>query len=81
MLGKWIKSSLGSRVVRKAQLLFLRRQKHKGFKEASRTKVGLDAIGTSTPLDSNKSHGGVIRQERHGRWCAWRRYTIGLGHY
>jgi hypothetical protein len=29
--------------------------KNKGFKEESMTKVGLDAIGTSTTLESNKS--------------------------
>jgi hypothetical protein len=28
---------------------------HKGSKEERKTKVGLDAIGTSTPLESNKS--------------------------
>jgi hypothetical protein len=35
---------------------FLRLLKNKGFKEESMTKVGLDAIGTSTTLESNKSH-------------------------
>jgi hypothetical protein len=30
--------------------------KKKGFKEERVTKVGLDAIGTSTTLESNKSH-------------------------
>src|SRR4029434_5511924 len=34
---------------------FLRLLKNKGFKEESMTKVGLDAIGTSTTLESNKS--------------------------
>jgi hypothetical protein len=29
--------------------------KNKGFKEESMTKVGLDAIGTSTTLEANKS--------------------------
>jgi hypothetical protein len=33
----------------------LRPLKKKGCKEESMTKVGLDAIGTSTPLESNKS--------------------------
>jgi hypothetical protein len=35
---------------------FLRLLKDRGFKEESRTKVGLNAIGTSTTLESNKSH-------------------------
>jgi hypothetical protein len=34
---------------------FLRLLKNKDFKEESMTKVELDAIGTSTPLESNKS--------------------------
>jgi len=34
---------------------FLRLLKSKGFKEESMTKVGLYAIGKSTPLESNKS--------------------------
>jgi hypothetical protein len=34
---------------------FLRLLKNKDFKEESMTKVGLDAIGTSTTLESNKS--------------------------
>jgi hypothetical protein len=34
---------------------FLRLLKNKGFKEESMTKVGLDAIGTATTLESNKS--------------------------
>jgi len=34
-----------------------RRVKKKGFKEKSRTKVGLYALGTSTTLESNKSLG------------------------
>ncbi|HSX77562.1 MAG TPA: hypothetical protein VLQ80_03170, partial [Candidatus Saccharimonadia bacterium] len=34
---------------------FLRLLKNKGFKEETRTKVGLYAIGKSTPLESNKS--------------------------
>jgi len=29
--------------------------KNKGFKEESMTKIELDAIGTSTALESNKS--------------------------
>jgi hypothetical protein len=33
--------------------------KKKGFKEERVTKVGLDAIGTSTTLESNKSHFGM----------------------
>jgi hypothetical protein len=31
--------------------------KNKGFKEEKMTQVGLYAIGTSTPLESNKSLG------------------------
>jgi len=34
---------------------FLRLLKNKDFKEERMTKVELDAIGTSTPLESNKS--------------------------
>jgi len=34
---------------------FVRLMNNKGFTEESMTKVGLDAIGTSTPLASNKS--------------------------
>ena len=34
---------------------FLRPLKKKGFKEENRTKVGVDAIGMSTTLESNKS--------------------------
>jgi hypothetical protein len=34
---------------------FLRLLKNKGFKEEKMTQVGLYAIGTSTPLESNKS--------------------------
>jgi hypothetical protein len=33
--------------------------KNKGFKEERKTKVGLDAIGKSTPLESNKSLAGL----------------------
>jgi hypothetical protein len=35
--------------------LCLRLLKNKGFKNESMTKGGLDAIGTSTTLESNKS--------------------------
>ena len=38
---------------------FLRLLKKKGFKEESRTKVGVYAIGTSTTLESNKSLGEI----------------------
>jgi len=34
---------------------FLRPLKKKGFKEKSRTQFGLEAIGMSTTLESNKS--------------------------
>ena len=34
---------------------YLRLLQKKGFKEESMTQVGLDAIGTSTTLESNKS--------------------------
>ena len=37
---------------------FFRLLKNKDFKEERMTKVELDAIGTSTPLESNKSLGG-----------------------
>jgi hypothetical protein len=39
---------------------FLRLLKNKGFQEESMTKVRLDAIGTSTTLESNKSHQGDL---------------------
>ena len=35
---------------------FLSLLKNKGFREESMTQVGLYAIGTSTTLESNKSH-------------------------
>jgi len=44
-----------SRVVREVNA-FLRLLKHKGFKEERMTKVRVYAIGTSTTLESNKSH-------------------------
>jgi hypothetical protein len=47
---------LCSHVVREAQLI-LRLLKNKDFKEESMTKIGLDAIGISKTLASNKSHG------------------------
>jgi hypothetical protein len=43
---------------------FLRLLKNKGFKEERMTKVGLYAIGTSTTLESNKSHPALC--------CQWR---------
>src|SRR5262249_28824334 len=45
---------LCSRVVREAQLI-LKAIEKEGLQEESMTKVGLDAIDTSTPLESNKS--------------------------
>ena len=39
---------------------FLRLLKHKGFREENMTKVGLYAIGTSTTLESNKSHKEMV---------------------
>ena len=41
---------------------FLRLLKKKGFKEERMTKVGLDAIGKSTTLESNKSLVGTGEQ-------------------
>ena len=38
---------------------FLRLLKDKDFKEESMTKIELDAIGTSTTLESNKSPNGT----------------------
>jgi hypothetical protein len=35
---------------------FFKPLKNKGISRESLTKVGLDALGTSTPLESNKSH-------------------------
>ena len=40
--------------------------KNKGFKEERKTKVGLDAIDTSTTLESNKSHVSTV-QSFHGQ--------------
>src|SRR5215813_13650751 len=42
---------------------FSRPLKKKAFKEERGTTIGLYAIGTSTPLESNKSH--VLDTERH----------------
>ena len=39
--------------------------KKKGFKEERVTTIGLDDIGTSTPLESNKSLTGLWLDE----WC------------
>jgi hypothetical protein len=38
---------------------FLRPLKNKGFQGGRKTKVGLDAIGKSTTLASNKSRAGI----------------------
>jgi hypothetical protein len=43
---------------------FLRLWKNKGFKEKSRAKVELYAIGTATPLESNKSLSWQPRAKR-----------------
>jgi hypothetical protein len=45
--------------------------KNKGFKEEKMTQVGLYAIGTSTPLESNKSLGS-LRQSRFFLLALWR---------
>jgi hypothetical protein len=50
----WIPGSYAPSLSKKHHL-FLRLLKNKGFQEESMTKVGLDAIGTSTTLESNKS--------------------------
>jgi hypothetical protein len=50
---------------------FLRLLKNKGFKEEKMTQVGLYAIGTSTPLESNKSLGS-LRQSRFRSLCGVR---------
>jgi hypothetical protein len=50
----WIPGSYAPSLSKKHHS-FLRLLKNKGFKEESMTKVGLDAIGTSTTLESNKS--------------------------
>ena len=51
----WIPGSYAPSLSKKHRS-FLRLLKNKGFKEENMTKVGLDAIGTSTTLESNKSH-------------------------
>jgi RHS repeat-associated protein len=51
----WIPGSYAP-LLSKKQYSFLRLLKNKGFKAESMTKVGLNAIGTSTTLESNKSH-------------------------
>ena len=43
------------------QLSFSRPLKNNGFKEETGTKILLDAIGTSTTLESNKSHAAIRR--------------------
>jgi hypothetical protein len=53
----WIPGSYAPPLSKK-QYSFLRLLKNKGFKAESMTKVGLNAIGTSTTLESNKSHSG-----------------------
>ena len=50
----WILGSYAPALSEKHHL-FLRLLKNQGFKDESRTKVGLYAIGTSTTLESNKS--------------------------
>ena len=54
---------------------FLRLWKNKGLKEERMAKVGLDAIGKSTPLESNKSQ-PTLRQSYHApsghhEACKW----------
>jgi len=51
----WIPGSYAPALSEKHNAFF-RLCKNKGFKEESMTKVGLYAIGTSTTLESNKSH-------------------------
>src|SRR5262245_13881012 len=57
---------------------FPRLLKNKGFREESMTKVGLDALGTSTTLESNKSLALclvaylIVECERLGQGCTWR---------
>ena len=51
----WIPGSYAPALSEKGNS-FLRLLKNKGFREESMTKVGVDAIGTSTTLESNKSH-------------------------
>jgi hypothetical protein len=50
----WIPGSYAPALSEKGNS-FLRLLKNKGFREESMTKVGVDAIGTSTTLESNKS--------------------------
>jgi len=50
----WIPGSYAPSLSKKHHS-FLRLLKNKGFKAESMTQVGLDAIGTSTTLESNKS--------------------------
>jgi MFS family permease len=50
----WIPGSYAP-VLSKNCSSFLRLLKNKGFQEERGTQVGLDAIGSSTPLESNKS--------------------------
>src|SRR3989442_3651638 len=50
----WIPGSEASMVPRNLHL-FLRALKNKGLKEEIVTKIGLDDLGTSTTLESNKS--------------------------
>jgi hypothetical protein len=54
--------------------------KNKGLKEEKKAKVGLDAIDTSTTLESNKSrkgnHDEPCAARLCNRSCAWR---MGMG--
>jgi hypothetical protein len=50
----WIPGSYAPSLSKKHHS-FLRLLKNKGFQKESMTKVGLDAIGTSMTLESNKS--------------------------
>jgi len=66
----WIPGSYAPALTEKHSS-FVRLVKNKGFKEESRTKVRLEAIGTSTPLASNKSQLPDCTTLVAGRGEAW----------
>src|SRR4029453_7420941 len=55
----WIPGVLGPTLPEKCNA-FLRPLKNKDFKEESMTRMRLDNLSTSTPLESNKSHARLV---------------------
>ena len=59
---------------------FLRLLKKKGFKEESMTTVGLCVIGTSTTLESNKSHVGLSSPRWESSPTTFFRGSVAIGY-